>query len=93
MEAKAALNLSFLPEGGEWILGLNNRLAFHATDANGMPVEVQGYIADNTGTRVTTFKTEHNGMGTVELTPAPGNHIRHLYALAAQPNANTHCLW
>ncbi|MDF2382134.1 hypothetical protein JMG10_11690 [Nostoc ellipsosporum NOK] len=72
VEAKAALNLSFLPEGGEWILGLNNRLAFHATDANGMPVEVQGYIADNTGTRVTTFKTEHNGMGTVELTPAPG---------------------
>jgi len=71
-EAKAVLNLRFLPEGGEWILGLNNRLAFHATDANGMPVSIEGYIADNTGSRVTSFKTEHNGMGMVELTPAAG---------------------
>lgn len=72
VDTKPVLNLRFLPEGGEWINGLNSRLAFHATDANGMPVSIQGYIADNTGARITTFKTEHNGMGAVELTPAAG---------------------
>jgi hypothetical protein len=65
--------INFLPEGGDWIAGLNNTMAFKVTGAKEMPVEASGFIKDNTGNKVADFRTMLNGMGQFAITPLPGN--------------------
>lgn len=65
-------SLRFLPEGGNLITGIPSNLAFIATDDKELPIEVSGTITDNTGASVGSFRSIHNGMGTVELTPQEG---------------------
>jgi hypothetical protein len=67
-----SLKLQFFPEGGDMIQGLNNRIAFKAVSSKGLPVDVKGYISDNTGKQITTFSSEHDGMGAFELPVEPG---------------------
>jgi hypothetical protein len=70
--AKASPSLRFMPEGGNWIIGVPSNLAFKAIDDAENPVEITGTITDNTGAKVGDFRSIHNGMGTVELTPLEG---------------------
>lgn len=60
------LKMSFFPEGGDIIGGLKNRVAFKVYDDKGFPVEAKGNIADKSGKQITTFETQHNGMGVLE---------------------------
>ncbi len=62
-------SLRFFPEGGDMVNGVESVIAFKAVDNNGFPVNVSGNIMSNTGQKVATFKSEHDGMGTFELTP------------------------
>jgi hypothetical protein len=64
--------LQFFPEGGDAIAGVSNRIAFKANDQFGRPVTVKGVIVDEKGTTIDSFRTVHNGMGSVLLTPAIG---------------------
>jgi hypothetical protein len=66
------IKIQFLPEGGNLVAGIANRIAFKAIDNSGFPVEAKGTIQDNTGKTVVDFSTVHDGMGTVEITPEPG---------------------
>ncbi len=70
--AKAPPTIRFLPEGGNLVYNIPSNLAFIATDDQELPVEVSGTITDNTGAVVGEFRSIHNGMGTVELTPQEG---------------------
>ncbi|HEV7331456.1 MAG TPA: hypothetical protein VGN63_10500 [Flavisolibacter sp.] len=70
--AQAPPTLRFLPEGGNWIVNLPSNLAFIATDDQELPVDITGTINDNTGAKVASFSSIHNGMGTIELTPQEG---------------------
>ncbi len=70
--ATQKINLQFFPEGGNSITGLTGVVAFKANDANGIPVSVNGIIMDNNGNTITSYKTEHDGMGSFELEPLPG---------------------
>ena len=56
--------IRFLPEGGDWVAGLNNTMAFKVTNAKEMPVEASGFIKDNAGAKVAEFRTLLHGMGT-----------------------------
>ena len=61
--------LQFFPESGDMIAGLENIVAFKATDHFGLPVEIKGSLKDATGKTILDFKTVHDGMGKLLITP------------------------
>jgi hypothetical protein len=61
--------LRFFPEGGDMVEGLSSNIAFKAQNQGGMPVQVNGIIKDKEGNKVAEFLSQHNGMGSFELTP------------------------
>lgn len=65
-------SLALLPEGGNFVSGIANKIAFKSTDENGMPVSVKGEIRDSRQQVVATFQSVHDGMGTFLLTPVKG---------------------
>ncbi|MDD4922676.1 MAG: hypothetical protein PHS30_09410, partial [Bacteroidales bacterium] len=67
-----ALTVDFLPEGGDCVEGLENRIAFKAVDESGQNVDVFGSVYENDKTFVTSFMSLHQGMGSFMLTPKPG---------------------
>ncbi|MEO7988114.1 MAG: TonB-dependent receptor plug domain-containing protein [Chryseolinea sp.] len=68
-----SIDLQFFPEGGNLVAcGTMNRLAFKALSPDGKSIAVEGEIVDESNTVITTFKTEHDGMGLVQLNPVSG---------------------
>jgi hypothetical protein len=65
-------SLRFFPEGGDYVDGLESRVAFKATDKDGYPVDVQGTIVDEKGVKRASFVSVRDGMGTFSLTPVKG---------------------
>ncbi|MEQ9402379.1 MAG: hypothetical protein RIM99_02235 [Cyclobacteriaceae bacterium] len=65
--------LSFFPEGGNLVEGLNSIVAFKAVDENGLGVKIDGEIIDNLGNAVSLFDSNKFGMGIFPLTPKEGN--------------------
>ena len=65
-------SISFLPEGGDMVVGLPSVGAFIASDYKALPLLFSGYISDNTGARVAELVPQHGGMGRVVLTPQEG---------------------
>ena len=69
--APAALyTLTFFPEGGDLVNGIESLIAFKATDQSGNPVTVSGNITDSKGNKLTSFASVHNGMGTFSFNPS-----------------------
>lgn len=65
--------IEFFPEGGNFVSGLNNSLAFKITNECGMPVKRDGYIQNDKGEKMVEFKTYHDGMGVFDLLPEDGH--------------------
>lgn len=61
------LLIDFFPEGGTLVAGVENVIAFKATDSNGNEREAEGVIVDGQGAEVLRFATSHNGMGKFSL--------------------------
>ncbi len=72
-----------LPEGGELIAGVENRVYLEATDPLGRPVDTRGTVHDARGEVVATFRTEHQGRARVVFTPRLGTR----YAVRTQATA------
>lgn len=75
--AKAAtvshMELHWYPEGGDWVVGLESRLAFKAAEnGSGYPDSVQGIIVDAKGVKQMTFASVKDGMGIITMTPQKG---------------------
>lgn len=68
--------LQFFPESGNLVNTLSSVVAFKANDEAGLPVDVKGTIVNSKNETVTTFASLHNGMGTFELTPLPGESYK-----------------
>lgn len=71
------VEISFYPESGELVAGLQSRVYFQALLPNGKPADVQGNIVVLDGTTpgdetIATFTSEHEGRGLFEFTPAKG---------------------
>ena len=64
------LNLSFFPEGGDLINGLECRVAFKATDKDGLPIN-GAIVAGNDTARIL-----HDGMGSFMITPDGSESVR-----------------
>ena len=64
--------ISFCPEGGDLVAGLECGLYFEAQTPWGDPADVSGEILDSGGSKVADFSTLHEGRGSVRFTPAAG---------------------
>jgi len=64
--------LLFFPEGGNFITGLVNTVAFKSTDKSGMPLAVEGEIRNSKNELIGRFKSVHDGMGSFSITPLKG---------------------
>jgi alpha-2-macroglobulin-like protein len=71
-QLQTATDLRFLPEGGTFIYGVRQRLAFNAVGPGGKPLSVTGIISNQKGEKITEFKSGPHGPGVVEFTPVQG---------------------
>ncbi|MBR2649214.1 MAG: hypothetical protein IKD55_10270 [Sediminibacterium sp.] len=69
-------NLSLFPEGGYLVEGISSRVAFKATNNNGLPVKVSGFVRNSKNEVVDSIVTIHDGMGLFLLNPAKGEQYR-----------------
>lgn len=65
-------SVQFFPEGGDLINGVSSLVAFKAIDQNGYPVKVVGAVRDSQDKQAGVIETTHDGMGSFELKPEPG---------------------
>lgn len=64
-----AIDFQFFPEGGDLINGVENRMAFKATDASGKGVNLKGYILNAAKDTISRFEALHMGMGYINFKP------------------------
>ncbi len=69
-------DVSFLPEGGNLLNGVENRIAFKAINDLGHAVSVEGRLTDKKGNTLLSFKSVHDGMGDFSFTPKSGMHYK-----------------
>lgn len=62
----------FFPEGGQWVSGINSRVAFKITDEKGVGLPCKGVIRNSKGEEVVRFESQHRGMGTFRMSPLFG---------------------
>ena len=67
------LEISFYPEGGSLVDGLQSRVAFEARDSEGRLVEVKGRYYNARGKLAGAVKTSHRGKGDFFVTPEGKN--------------------
>ncbi|MDR2037341.1 MAG: carboxypeptidase regulatory-like domain-containing protein [Bacteroidales bacterium] len=56
-------DVSFYPEGGSALYGIEGRIAFKSTQRDGTEIDVEGTVYDSRGNEITQFKTDMRGMG------------------------------
>ena len=78
-----AYAVSFFPEGGALIQGLESRLAFKLTDKTGKGLDGTGVVVSANGDTITTFATHKFGIGAFSLHPTAGQSYK---AIVSLPN-------
>jgi len=73
---KSSYFLNFFPEGGDMVTGLESRVAFKATDEEGLPVKVKGDVVNSKAQKVVSFSDIHDGMGYFFFTPEAGEKYK-----------------
>lgn len=63
------LGLSFFPEGGSLVQGINSKVAFKATNDEGEEVPVNCTLYRNQKDSICSFDTQYKGMGSFEFRP------------------------
>lgn len=61
------INVSFYPEGGSLIAGMDSKVAFKATDKQGKSIDVTGTVYNSKGEELISFNTQHDGMGSFSM--------------------------
>ncbi|MEO5893914.1 MAG: hypothetical protein ABIQ31_26895 [Ferruginibacter sp.] len=69
-------SVQFFPEGGDLVNDIPSRVAFKATDNQGIPIVIKGDIVDGKGKKTTSFLSVHDGMGFFSLQPAAGEKYK-----------------
>ncbi|MGQ8338978.1 TonB-dependent receptor plug domain-containing protein [Sunxiuqinia sp. A32] len=65
-------DLQFFSEGGVFLAGKENNVAFKAIAHDGFSTEISGYILQNGTDTIAKVKSEHRGMGAFNIRPLPG---------------------
>ncbi len=66
------VKIDFMPEGGTFLAGIKNRVAFKITDDNGKGLDAEGIVIDDDRNHVAEIKTGFKGMGSFDIVPKPG---------------------
>ena len=69
------LRVMFYPEGGNLIEGLQNRVAFDVTDADGLQHETDGWLLSDNDT-ISKVRTMREGRGWFDCLPQAGRQLR-----------------
>ena len=69
---QGTVEVSFYPEGGDLVAGMENRVYFAARDAAGKPVQISGSVFDSRNKSLGRIESTHEGMGTFALEPRAG---------------------
>ncbi|HNP24845.1 MAG TPA: hypothetical protein PKM63_19225, partial [Panacibacter sp.] len=64
--------VQFLPESGNALVNKASVVAFKSVNWLGLPQSIDGEIKDKTGSVVTEFHSDHDGMGKFYYVPLPG---------------------
>ncbi len=75
------LRTGFFPEGGNFVEGVDNRVAFKITDERGVGAKAKLMIFDKDSTLLTTIVSNRFGMGTFNINPVNGGNY---YAYISQ---------
>lgn len=68
--------LELFPEGGSIITGLDEKIAFKATNQFGIPVLIKGALLNDKNKVLDSLRVLHDGMGTFSLRPSTGEKYR-----------------
>ena len=60
-------DVTFFPEGGALLAVQHQNIAFKAQGADGFSKEIEGFLLDSQGDTLTSFHSEHKGMGIFTL--------------------------
>lgn len=66
------VDFQLMPEGGTFLAGVKNRIAFKAIDTHGKGIDVQGVVIDENGLKVASVNSRFKGMGSFVITPKAG---------------------
>ncbi len=66
------VKFTMYPEGGDLVSGLENNIAFRALNEFGKPADVEGVVITEKGSKVASFSSFHQGMGSFKLNPQAG---------------------
>lgn len=66
----AKTRMEFFPEGGNFVAGQPNTIAFKATTEEGMPITVKGFLKNDKGETIADFSSYHDGMGMIDISKA-----------------------
>ncbi len=66
------IDLQFLPEGGTWLAGIMQKMAFKALNPSGKGISIAGVVVDSKQQKVAEFKSNNKGMGYFSLVPVKG---------------------
>ena len=69
-ESESDYDVSFMPEGGQLVIGALCKVAFKAINKEGLGENVEGVIVNEKGDTITSLRSFHKGMGTFSLTPS-----------------------
>ena len=76
-------DVTFHPEGGYIIPGISCKVAFKAIGSDGLGIDVTGIVTDQDGNRVTSLRSQHQGMGIFTIFAQPGTTYQATISTAA----------
>ena len=80
-----AFAITFFPEGGNLVSGVENKVAYKATDVLGKGIQFSGVIVNDRGDTVANIASVHKGMGSFTFTPEDNQDYK---AVIALPNGS-----
>lgn len=72
----AKVDVSFFPEGGDLVAGVENRIYFEARTPRQDPADIAGTVVDGDGREVARLASVHEGRGRFAFTPKAGASYR-----------------
>lgn len=76
------IDVQFFPEGGSFIGGVRNVVAFKAVKSSGLGTDVKGVVTDNEGKTVANIESKHLGMGIFSVSPENGKSYKATFTFA-----------
>jgi hypothetical protein len=73
------INISFYPEGGRLVQGLESRVAFQLNNNLGEAVQSTGFLVDELGNRVMELSSSERGIGVLSIIPEAGKQYKAIF--------------